>query len=126
MNKFRISIILLLGLMLTSCFSDPGSNIEIDLEGDTCVVSMSPREEVFEIQMVLTCDENGQNCYQISALSCQGVDKASQLPIDLTALDGCPGNPYCISDCAAGLDAPGNLWDMPSLLAIDGCNIYED
>lgn len=126
MNIFRTTAILLIMLVLTSCFGDPGSIISISLEGDTCLVSMRPRSiiEKFDIKMELTCDQNGQNCYQISALSCQGQSMASQLPIDMTALDGCPGKEYCIFDCSAGLQAPGTLWDIPSLLAIEACNTY--
>ena len=124
MKKIYLGLILLLSLAPSGCFSDPGSKIDISLDGNTCVVSMSPRGQNFNIIIELECDQNGQNCYQITALSCQGEKMSSHVPIDMTQLDGCPGKEYCISDCTAGLEAPGFLWDIPSLKAIDRCNVY--
>ena len=113
---------LLCTFLLAAC--DPGSTITIRPEGNTCLVSMRPNDKVFDIDMTLSCDENGQNCFEVTALSCQGEAKLDVVPIDLTIADGCPGADYCINSCSVGLEAPGRLWDMPSLLAINGCNTY--
>ena len=111
-------------LVLAGC--DPGSQSDIRLVGDTCQVSLRSNAKTFEVAMELACDANGLNCHEITALSCQGADKPDAVPIDLTVTDGCPGADYCIDSCSAGLQAPGTLWDMPSLLAVDGCNVYQD
>lgn len=113
---------LLTALLLAAC--DPGSTITIQPQGNMCLVSMRSNAKVFEIDMRLTCDENGQNCFEVTALSCQGAAQTSAVPIDLTSADGCPGADYCINSCSVGLTAPGHLWDMPSLLAINDCNVY--
>lgn len=111
-------------LLLASC--DPGSDISIRSESSDCQVRMQSRADSFLVEMTLACDADGANCYEITALSCQGQPKTDFVPIDLTAAGDCPGGDWCIASCAAGLDAPGRLWDLPSLLAVDGCNTYEN
>lgn len=110
-------------LLLSAC--DPGSAITIQPDGQNCQVRMQSRADGFAVAMTLACDANGENCYEITALSCQGVDKPAFTPIDLAANGDCPGGDWCIASCSAGLSAPGRLWDMPSLLAVDGCNTYQ-
>ena len=43
------------------------------------------------------------------------------MPINLLETGDCPGGPWCLSKCS---NASPSMWDMPSLLAIDGCNTY--
>jgi hypothetical protein len=116
------------GATLASCGGDRGSSIGITPVGDTCEVEMHQNESGFEVSMTLACASGAVDCFTITSLSCNGVDKADELPLDLTgAADGCPGADYCIEDCEAGLErGSGLLWDTPSLLAVDGCNVYDD
>lgn len=110
-------------VVLVAC--DPGSDISFDRDGSQCRVKMKRNSDGFRVDMTLTCKEDSTDCYTVESLSCQGEDKSDAVPIDLTD-DGCPGEAYCVESCDDGLDAPGNLWDMPSLQAVDGCNVYED
>ncbi len=109
--------------LLASC--DPGSRIRIELVENTCFVSMTSNSDGFNVEMQLACDEYGENCYTITSLVCQGVEKPDAVPIDLVTSDGCPNANYCIESCSEGLEAPGHLWDIPSLLEVDGCNTYQ-
>ena len=134
--KVRTILLIILGLVIVVCligaalfalgiaFSDPGSSINITPVNDACLVTMRGNADGFKIEMQLACDANGSSCYQITSLTCQGVEKPNAVPIDLTVTDGCPGADWCIDSCSAGLVAPGRLWDTPSLLAVDGCNTY--
>lgn len=116
-------LLVVFSLLLASC--DPGSSITIQPQGQECQVQMQSRADGFTVEMTLACDANGENCYEITALSCQGVEKSAFTPIDLAANGDCPGGDWCIASCATGLSAPGRLWDMPSLLAVEGCNTYQ-
>ena len=76
----------------------------------------------FDVEMELGCQSKGKHCYQITYLSCQGEVKSDAVPINLLAAGDCPGNPWCLSKCS---NANPSMWDLPSLLAIDGCSVYE-
>ena len=76
----------------------------------------------FDVEMELGCQSKGKHCYQITYLSCQGEVKSDAVPINLLAVGDCPGNPWCLSKCS---NANPSMWDLPSLLAIDGCSVYE-
>ena len=115
---------LLIMSFLTAC---EGSRITATKgPGNTCDVNMksiNPDSYGFEVEMELGCQIKGKFCYEITYLSCQGEVKSDAVPINLFATGDCPGNPWCLSKCS---NANPSMWDMPSLLAIDGCNIYED
>jgi hypothetical protein len=97
----------------------------------TCKVKMEsrrgmdrtlPRSYKFDVEIELECLSKGKHCYQITYLSCQGEVKSNAIPINLLKAGDCPGGPYCLSKCS---NASRSMWDIPSLLAIDGCNVYE-
>ena len=123
-QKATLSLIL---LFICGCgFCDSGSDIDIDPAGtNTCKVRMVSNSDDFTVEATFTCSgANHTDCYQISALTCQGQAKTLDEPLDI---DGCPGKSYCIADCNDGTTGgPGTLWDMPELLSVEGCNTYED
>ncbi len=104
---------------------DSGSTVTFTPDGARCQVEMVRNADGFAVEMALACNDSGADCYAIESLQCQGETKPAAVPIDLVA-DGCPGQPYCVERCEDGLEAPGHLWDMPSLLEVEGCNVYED
>ena len=116
------------GLLIMSLYTAcSGSHITATKGPDnTCDVkleSRNPDNYGFEVEMEFGCEAKGKYCYEITYLSCQGEVKSDAVPINLFATGDCPGNPWCLSKCS---DASPSMWDMPSLLAIDGCDVYED
>lgn len=100
--------------------STDNSFIGIKLVENMCFVSLSSIKDGFSVDMQLTCDANGQNCYKINSLSCQGKLKTPATPT------GCPGGGHCASLASCSTSMPGMLWDIPSLLETEGCNTYKD
>ena len=107
-----------------------GSDITVtETTTHTCGVKLEARRGLdlgtpyrkFEVEMELECARKGRHCYQITYLSCQGESKSDAMPINLLEAGDCPGGPWCLSKCS---NASPHMWDMPSLLAIDGCNTY--
>ena len=85
---------------------------------------MRSNDDGFTVVMTLRCaGVDHSDCYEISALSCQGEDK---LLSEALAVQDCPGAAWCVASCADGLEAPGHLWDIPALKAVDGCDTYTD
>ena len=112
-------------LIMSSLTACEGSRITATKGPDnTCDVkleSINPDNYGFEVEMELGCEAPGKYCYEITYLSCQGEVKSDAVPINLFLEDACPGNPWCLSKCS---NANPSMWDMPFLLAIDGCNVY--
>lgn len=104
---------------------DPGSRSQIKSKANNqCAVWISANGQDFVVDMTLACAETGhRQCYEIVSLTCQGNIKTVSAPI---VIDDCPGEAWCIDDCDDALGSPGTLWDIPALLAVDGCNIYDD
>ena len=115
---------LLIMSFLTAC---SGSVTATKGPDNTCSIKMDtgvdPDNPGFEVEMEFGCEAPGKHCYEITYLSCQGEVKSDAVPINLFFQGDCPGLPWCLSKCS---NANGSMWDMPYLLAIDGCNIYED
>ena len=116
------------GLLIMSLHTACGSNITATKGPDnTCNIKMetgfNPDNPGFEVEMELGCQIKGKYCYEITYLSCQGEVKSDAVPINLFLEGDCPGSPSCLSKCS---NANPSMWDMPFLLAIDGCNVYED
>ena len=76
-----------------------------------------------QTEMEFGCQAPGKYCYEITYLSCQGEVKSDAVPINLFFQGDCAGLPWCLSKCS---NANPSMWDMPFLLAIDGCDVYED
>lgn len=121
----KMKTVWLVGLLALALGCDPGSTISAETRGaDSCLVDMESNIDGFRVVMTLRCSgASHSDCYEIAALRCQGQDKALAAPAVIATCPGTPG--YCLSSCADG-EQNGNLWDIPELLAIDGCNTYED
>lgn|GEM_PF-1596109 len=103
----------------------PGSSVSITPSDVGCTVDLYDHSTLFHVEMELSCERDGRDCYVIEQLSCGGVDKPDVVPIDLReAPNSCPGAAYCVATCEAGLG--GVLWDTPALLEVDGCNVYDE
>ena len=100
----------------------PSNTCEVKMESRRGLDKTLPGSYRFDVEMELGCQSKGKHCYQITYLSCQGEVKSDAVPINLLAVGDCPGNPWCLSKCS---NASPSMWDLPSLLAIDGCNTYE-
>ena len=98
-----------------------GSRITHNEEGKTCRVKLESNFHKFVVEMEFSCASKGKDCYEITYLSCQGESKSDAVPINLLETGDCPGGAGCLSKCS---NAAPEMWDMPSLLAIDGCNTY--
>ena len=105
--------------MLLSSACDPSSRVTHKQDGNTCWVKLEsffPQSGGLVVEMELTCENAGKNCYEITYLSCRGEEKINAVSIDLRITDGCPesGDPWCLSKC---LDADAQLCGMVPLTA---------
>ena len=114
-----IGMSLLFISLLAAC--DAGSRVTHNEKGKTCRVKLDSNFHKFVVEIELACASKGKHCYEITYLSCQGKSKSDAMPINLLRTGDCPGGPWCLSKCS---NASPSMWDMPSLLAIDGCNTY--
>jgi len=114
-------------LLYSAC--DPGSRVTYKQDGNTCSITLEsffPESDGLVVEMELTCESEGENCYEITYLSGRGEEKIYAVPIDLRITDGCPasGDPWCLSKCS---DAGAQLWNMVPITArvskggIKGC-----
>ena len=104
-------------LLYSAC--DPGSRVTHKQDGNTCWVTLEsffPESDGLVVEMELTCESEGENCYEITYLSCRGEEKIDAVPIDLRITDGGPasGDPWCLAKCS---DAGAQLWNMVPLTA---------
>ena len=115
--------------MLPYSACDPGSLVTYKQDGNTCHITLESfflESDGLVVEMELTCESEGENCYEITYLSGRGEEKIYAVPIDLLITNGCPasGDPWCLSNC---IGAGVQLWNMVPITArvskggIKGC-----
>lgn len=103
----------------------PGGTVNVGPTSEGCVADLLDHSTLFRVQMVFGCDDELLDCYVIEELFCGGESKADFVPIDLrNPVDDCPDAPWCVADCRRGLEGAGVLWDIPSVRAVPGCDVY--
>jgi len=122
-KKIRLGLLIQMMLLGALFACDSGSSINFSAAGtDQCKVKMVSNRDGYTTELELKCAKEGhKDCFTITAISCGGSAKTIEKPV---AVDKCPGSAYCVTDCKAGLQAPGHLWDMPNLKTIPGCDPY--
>ena len=113
-------------LLYSAC--DPGSRVTYKQDENTCSITLEfffPESEGLVVKMKLTCESEGENCYEITYLYGRGEEKIYAVPIDLRITDGCPasGDPWCLSKCSG---AGAQLWNMVPITARVSKGVIKD